>query len=267
MTHACSRCFRMERSCSSSVRVGLSCPRSTRCSRAIASCSKSSPAGQSRCSGFVPDNSAAESADPSAGARRVAARVLEMLPSWRCPARARPESSRRARRASRCSRAIASCSRSSPAVQNRSSGSRRTTRRRVRSRPRRRRQRPPRTARRRRGPTLPLSARDLPVIMRALAEMSCRRVSRSPKPDRTFLRAAVAADLRPAVVDQIQRVLAPASRGAAARGAGRGDSDVSRPIGTVHREPSGRGAAGASRHAHGRSTVTRSPTFGFFSES
>jgi hypothetical protein len=53
-----------------------------------------------------------------------------------------------------------------------------------------------------------LNARDLPVIMRALAEMGPDGIPMA-RAGQTFLRAAVAADLRPAVVEQIQRLLAP----------------------------------------------------------
>ena len=58
------------------------------------------------------------------------------------------------------------------------------------------------------GPPAALSPRDLPVIMRALAEMVPTGIPIA-RAGQTFLRAAVAADLRPAVVEQIQRVLAP----------------------------------------------------------
>jgi hypothetical protein len=53
-----------------------------------------------------------------------------------------------------------------------------------------------------------LSPRDLPVIMRALAQMVAAGVPIA-QAGQTFLRAAVAADLPPAVVEQIQRLLAP----------------------------------------------------------
>ena len=58
------------------------------------------------------------------------------------------------------------------------------------------------------GPSAALNPRDLPVIMRALAEMAPTGIPIA-RAGQTFLRAAVAADLRPAVVEQIQRVLAP----------------------------------------------------------
>jgi Flagellar hook-length control protein FliK len=58
------------------------------------------------------------------------------------------------------------------------------------------------------GPSAALSPRDLPVIMRALAEMVPTGIPIA-QAAQTFLRAAVAADLRPAIVEQIQRVLAP----------------------------------------------------------
>jgi hypothetical protein len=56
-----------------------------------------------------------------------------------------------------------------------------------------------------------LSPRDLPVIMRALAEMMPAGIPIIPiaKAGQTFLQAAAAADLQPAVVEQIQRLLAP----------------------------------------------------------
>jgi hypothetical protein len=57
------------------------------------------------------------------------------------------------------------------------------------------------------GPPAALSPSDLPVIMRALAEMVPAGVPIA-QAGQTFLRAAVAADLRPAVVEQIQRLLA-----------------------------------------------------------
>jgi hypothetical protein len=56
--------------------------------------------------------------------------------------------------------------------------------------------------------TLPLSARDLPVIMRALADVLPAGVSIADA-GQEFLRAAAASDLRSPVVDQIQRLLAP----------------------------------------------------------
>jgi Flagellar hook-length control protein FliK len=58
------------------------------------------------------------------------------------------------------------------------------------------------------GPPAVLSPRDLPVIMRALAEMAPTGIPIA-QAGQTFLRAAVAADLHPAVLEQIQRVLAP----------------------------------------------------------
>jgi hypothetical protein len=57
-------------------------------------------------------------------------------------------------------------------------------------------------------PPAALSPSDLPVIMRALAEMVPTGVPIA-QAGQTFLRAAVAADLHPAVVEQIQRLLAP----------------------------------------------------------
>ncbi len=58
------------------------------------------------------------------------------------------------------------------------------------------------------GPPMALSPRDLPLIMQALAEMVPADVPIA-RAGLTFLRAAVAADLHPAVVEQIQRLLAP----------------------------------------------------------
>ena len=58
------------------------------------------------------------------------------------------------------------------------------------------------------GPPAALNPRDLPAIMRALAEMVPAGIPIA-QAGQTFLRAAVAADLRPAVVEQIQRLLAP----------------------------------------------------------
>lgn len=58
------------------------------------------------------------------------------------------------------------------------------------------------------GPPAALSPRDLPVILRALAEMAPTGIPIA-QAAQTFLRAAVAADLRPAVVEQLQRLLAP----------------------------------------------------------
>ncbi len=58
------------------------------------------------------------------------------------------------------------------------------------------------------GPWAALSPRDLPVIMRALAQMVPTDIAMA-QAAQTFLRAAVAADLRPDVVEQIQRLLAP----------------------------------------------------------
>ena len=57
-------------------------------------------------------------------------------------------------------------------------------------------------------PPAALSPRDLPVIMRALAAMVPTGVPIA-QAGQTFLRAAVAANLPPAVVEQIQRLLAP----------------------------------------------------------
>lgn len=55
-----------------------------------------------------------------------------------------------------------------------------------------------------------LTPRDLPVILRALAEMAPTSIGIPiARAGQTFLQAAVAADLHPPVVDQIQRVLAP----------------------------------------------------------
>jgi hypothetical protein len=61
------------------------------------------------------------------------------------------------------------------------------------------------------GPPAALTPRDLPVILRALAEMAPTGIpiAQAGQTFQTFLRAAVAADLRPAVVEQIQRLLAP----------------------------------------------------------
>lgn len=58
------------------------------------------------------------------------------------------------------------------------------------------------------GPPATLNPRDLPAIMRALADMAPTGVPIA-QAGHTFLRAAVAADLQPAVVEQIQRLLAP----------------------------------------------------------
>jgi Flagellar hook-length control protein FliK len=57
-------------------------------------------------------------------------------------------------------------------------------------------------------PSAALNPRDLPVIMRALAEMPPDSVPIA-RAAQTFLQAAAAADLPAAVVEQIQRVLAP----------------------------------------------------------
>src|SRR5689334_19871173 len=56
-----------------------------------------------------------------------------------------------------------------------------------------------------------LSPRDLPVILRALADMGASGIpiAQAAQAAQTFLRAAVAADLHPAVLEQIQRWLAP----------------------------------------------------------
>ena len=70
------------------------------------------------------------------------------------------------------------------------------------------RRRQPRNRRASRAHRLALNPRDLPVIMRALAEMVPTGIPIA-RAGQTFLRAAVAADLRPAVVEQIQRLLAP----------------------------------------------------------
>jgi hypothetical protein len=56
--------------------------------------------------------------------------------------------------------------------------------------------------------THPLSARDLPVIMRALSDVLPAGVPLAES-GQEFLRAAAAADLRAVVVDQIRRLLAP----------------------------------------------------------
>jgi hypothetical protein len=53
-----------------------------------------------------------------------------------------------------------------------------------------------------------LNPRDLPAILQALAAMAPAGIPIA-QAGQTFLRAAVAADLRPAVVEQIQRLLAP----------------------------------------------------------
>jgi hypothetical protein len=58
------------------------------------------------------------------------------------------------------------------------------------------------------GPPAALNPRDLPAIMRALADMAPTDIPIA-RAGQTFLREAVAADLRPAVVEQIQRLLAP----------------------------------------------------------
>jgi hypothetical protein len=58
------------------------------------------------------------------------------------------------------------------------------------------------------GPPVTLNPRDLPVIMRALAEMVPAGIPIA-QAGQTFLQAAAAADLPAAVVEQIQRVLAP----------------------------------------------------------
>jgi hypothetical protein len=58
------------------------------------------------------------------------------------------------------------------------------------------------------GPPVALSPRDLPVIMRALAEMVLTDIPIA-QAAQTFLRAAVAANLPAALVEQIQRMLAP----------------------------------------------------------
>jgi hypothetical protein len=58
------------------------------------------------------------------------------------------------------------------------------------------------------GPPAGLNPRDLPAIMRAFAEMVPTGIPIA-RAGQTFLQAALAADLRPAVVEQIQRLLAP----------------------------------------------------------
>jgi hypothetical protein len=58
------------------------------------------------------------------------------------------------------------------------------------------------------GSTPPLSARDLPVIMRALGDLRPPGASIADS-GQEFLRAATTSDLRAVVVDQIQRLLAP----------------------------------------------------------
>jgi hypothetical protein len=54
----------------------------------------------------------------------------------------------------------------------------------------------------------PLSARDLPIILQALANAPTTDVPIAEAGE-AFLRAAAVADLRPAVIEQIQRLLAP----------------------------------------------------------
>jgi len=58
------------------------------------------------------------------------------------------------------------------------------------------------------GPAVALGPRDLPVIMQALAQMVHTDIPIG-QAAQTFLRAAVAANLPPAILEQIQRMLAP----------------------------------------------------------
>jgi hypothetical protein len=62
------------------------------------------------------------------------------------------------------------------------------------------------------GPAVALSPQDLPLIMRTLAEMVLTDIPIA-QAAQTFLRAAVAANLPPAVVEQIQRMFAPLDAG------------------------------------------------------
>lgn len=57
-------------------------------------------------------------------------------------------------------------------------------------------------------PPVALTPRDLPVIMRALAEIAPAGIPVARAAE-TFLQTAAVADLRPAIVEQIQRALAP----------------------------------------------------------